>query len=142
MLRGSLVHQISFGKRVARDERGAVTVEAVLWIPLFIFVVMLITNAALAFYAKGEASRIVQNANRAYSTQVLGTKDAVETWVEGAFTRSVNDDATTTISADKTLVTTQLSFPVRDVVAFNLVSIPVSWKITVRSEHYVEFPNS
>jgi Flp pilus assembly protein TadG len=131
-----------FTTRFARDEEGAVTVEAVLWIPLFFFLLILITNSALAFYARGEAFRIVQNGNRAYSAHTLASKEAVEAWIEGAFTRTQNDDAVTTISADKTIVTTQLTFPIRDVIAFNSLSLPISWTLTVRSQHYVEWPNS
>ena len=130
-----------FVGRFARDESGAVTVEAVIWIPVFFFVLMLITDASLAFFSRAEAFRIVQNGNRAYSVGDLASTAAVETWVEGAFTRSKSDDATTTISTDKTLVTTQLSFPIVQVVAFSTFGLPSTWKIVVSSQHYVEWPN-
>ena len=141
-MRVPFVRLTRFTRRFAQDQDGAITVEAVLWIPFFFLVLILITNAALAFYARGEAFRIVQNGNRAFSAHAIASKEAVETWVEGAFARSTNDDAVTTISSDKTIVTTQLSFPLRDVIAFNTLSLPSSWKITVSSQHYVEWPNS
>ena len=131
-----------FARRFAQNERGAVSVEAVLWIPLFFLLLILITNASFAFSARAEAFRIVQNGNRAFSAHAFASKEAVETWVEGVFARSANDDATTTISADKRTVTTQLSFPVRDVMVLNLISIPSSWRISVSSRHYVEWPNT
>ena len=141
-MRVPFVRLTRFTRRFAQDEDGAITVEAVLWIPFFFLVLILITNAALAFYAKGEAFRIVQNANRAFSAHALASKEAVETRVEAAFTRTTNDEASTTVSTDKKIVSTQLTFPVRDVMAFNLINIPSSWKITVSSQHYVEWPNS
>ncbi|EYD75521.1 hypothetical protein Rumeso_02867 [Rubellimicrobium mesophilum DSM 19309] len=130
-----------FARRFARDENGAVTVEAVIWIPFFFFILMLITDASLAFFSRAEAFRIVQNYNRAYSVGDLTKTGDVETRIEGAFTRSKNDDATTTVSADKTVVTTQLSYPIGDVMVFTTLGLPSTWRISVSSEHYVEWPN-
>ena len=58
-----------------------------------------------------------------------------------AFQTSASDVATTTCPAGNTVVATQVSYPIRDVMLFNWIGFPSSWQISVQSEHYVEWPN-
>ena len=129
-------------RRFARDEAGAVTVEALFWIPFFFGVLMLITDVSMAFFAKAEAFRIVQNGNRLLSVRSLDTAAEVETWVEDAYSgRSASADATTAISEDETIVSTQIVIPIREVMLFNVFGATSDWVMTVNSQHYIEWPN-
>lgn len=134
-------------RRFAREEAGAVTVEAVIWIPFFFFILALITDASLAFFAKAEAFRIIQAGNRLYSIEQdkdANTAAELETWIENAFeSRSANANATTTlveVSTGQTVVSTALTIPIREVMLFD-AGVPDSWVMTVGSQHYVEWPN-
>lgn len=137
-------------RRFARDESGTVTVEAVIWIPFFFFILALITDASLAFFAKAEAFRIIQAGNRLFSIEQdrdVNTAAQLETWIENAFdTRSAGPtgaNAITTlleVSTGQTVVSTAMTIPLQEVILFD-VGVPSSWVMTVGSQHYVEWPN-
>jgi Flp pilus assembly protein TadG len=126
-------------RRFARNEDGSVTIEAVLWFPMFIWLMMIIADASLAFFAKAEAFRIIQDGNRAFSTKALKTPGEVEAWVLAQF-KQFSDDAvavTDTISGGA-IVRTRMAIPVDDVVLFNTLGVSWGWNINVRSQHYIE----
>lgn len=137
-------------RRFARDEAGAVTVEALFWIPFFFSVLMLITDVSMAFFAKAEAFRIVQNANRLYSIQAeyadgqyMDTAAEVETWIETAYSeRSLGADAITDVTTSTAVVSTRMTIPIPDVMLFNIFGTASDWVMTVNSQHYIEWPNS
>ncbi|SFS04120.1 TadE/TadG family type IV pilus assembly protein [Yoonia litorea] len=58
--------------RFARDERGSATIESLLWFPLFVYLLVLITDVSFIFYGKAQALRIIQDGNRAYSIRYPG----------------------------------------------------------------------
>lgn len=137
---------VGFVKRFARDESGAVTVEAVLWIPFFFLVLMLITDASLAFFSKAQAYRIIENGNRTFSTRVNSTDTTAETWIKSQFRtqfpRATDANITVDTVPDKTsgTVSSYIRYRARDVVAFNTLNVLGNWTITVRAQQYVEWP--
>lgn len=140
-LRAPFVRLTRFAQRFARDESGAVTVEAVLWIPFFFFVLMLITDASLAFYARAQAYRVVEDALRQYSIGKLASEGATDTYIEDRFkSLAPNVNATTSYDTTTRLITTEMDFPARNVVRFNTLRVVNSWKIRVRAQQYKEWP--
>lgn len=130
-------------RRLLADESGAVTVEALFWIPFFFGVLMLITDVSMAFFAKAEAFRIVQNGNRLLSVRALDDAAAVEAWVEAEYSgRSANAEVTTALNEDETVVSTQIVIPIGDVMLFDVFSATNDWVMTVNSQHYIEWPNT
>lgn len=128
------------GRRFARDESGTVTVEAVIWLPFLFVLLALITDISLAFFSKAEAFRAIQNGNRLYSINRLDDEAEVETWVESVFSATAPSAVATTVTnADRTLVATQVAYPVQSILLFT--NVPDSWMIRVQSQHYVEWPN-
>lgn len=63
--------------RFGRRENGAVTVEAVLWLPVFFACFGLMVDAAMIFNGQSRVLRIIQDANRNRSVGRL--EDAEET---------------------------------------------------------------
>ncbi|TNC72971.1 TadE/TadG family type IV pilus assembly protein [Rubellimicrobium roseum] len=128
-----------FLRRFAREEEGSVTIETVLWFPVIFWLMLLIADASLAFFAKAQAFRIIQDANRAYSTQRLEDTDDVAAWIKERF-RSFSPGATvrTQLVQDGMLVQTDMAIPVRDVVRFNSLGVPANWTINLSAQHYVE----
>jgi Flp pilus assembly protein TadG len=125
-------------RRFARDEGGSVTVEAVLWLPFFFGILMLITDVSLAFYAKAQAFRIIQDANRAFSVRRVTDPDDVATAVEGAFaTFAPSANATTAVSSDG-VVSTVMTFPIDEVILFVPLRSFADLTVTVGAQHYVE----
>ncbi len=126
-------------RQFVQDEGGAVTIEAVLWIPFFFSILMLITDASLAFYSKAEAMRVIEAGNRAFAINEDATTAATATWVQNQFTGLAKGaTATTEVNATSDTVQTTLRYPVSDVVLFNTLGIMTGRQITVRAMRHAE----
>jgi Flp pilus assembly protein TadG len=150
-LRAPFARLTRFATRFAREESGAVTVEAVLWIPFFIFILMLITDVSLAFFSRAQAYRIIESGNRAFSINgdpLIATETKrtnTQTWIENQFlaqykrATAANVDVETTPNSGSGTVSTSLTYRARDVVAFNTLNVLGNWTIRVQTQQYVEW---
>lgn len=76
-LRVKLPGRLHFG-RFTRDEDGAVTVEFVLWLPVFFLILMLIVDATMVFSAEARLWTVARDAARQISIHRLSAEDAEE----------------------------------------------------------------
>ena len=60
----SLVNRI---KSFKRCEDGSFTIEAVIWMPIFVILLAIIVNVTMMFFYKSQMLRVAQDATRAYS---------------------------------------------------------------------------
>ena len=134
-----------FAMRFAKDEEGAVTVEAVIWIPFFFLVLMLITDTSLAFFSKAQAYRLLESGNRSFSIKANTAETTTETWISSqfraAFPRVSAANLTVDTQTSKTsgTVATYIRYRARDVVPFNTLNVLGNWTITVRAQQFVEW---
>lgn len=120
--------------RFRRDQGGSATIESVIWMTAFFGLIILVSDASLAFFGKAEAFRAVQDGNRAYAVGRLTTPGAVKAWIEAEMEPiAPNAVATTTVSGG--LVSSSLAMPASDLLLFGSLD---AVSITVRSQHYVE----
>jgi len=138
-LRAPIACLTRFAKRFSRDEGGSATVEAVIWIPFFFFILMLITDASLAFFARAQAFRAIEDGNRSFSVGSLSDRAATKSFIEARFD-SLSPSATATVDYESTsrIITTQLKFPAREVVLFNTLGVMTGWEIEVSAQQYKE----
>jgi Flp pilus assembly protein TadG len=100
-------------QRFCRRERGGVTIEAVLWMPVFVAILCLVADASLIFGRKAEVLRVVQDANRALSVgrfQSDPDRDATEV------TEAYVKDRINGLAPNATVDTTVTSGVIRTVV--------------------------
>lgn len=139
MMQWSSNRLTAFIQRFSRDEAGSVTVEAVLWIPFFFGLLMLITDVSLAFFSRAEAFRLIEIGNRSFSVRPGATTADVETWIEEQFDiLSPGAQATTRVDAGTGIVSTILEYPAREVSLFGSLGVMGGWTIRVRAMQYVE----
>lgn len=127
-------------RRFARDEGGTVTVEAVLWLPFFFSLLMIITDVSLAFYGKAQAFRVVQDVNRAVSVGRIATASSAKTILLNAVKELSPNAAADVVKNDQT-VTTVVRMPSSDLVLF--LGTVISYRftgltVTVGAQHYLE----
>lgn len=92
--------ELRFQRQITSEE-GTATVEAVLWLPLFVFAFGLVFDAAVLFFSEAEAIRVVQEANRLASIGRLETVTDTESYIETHLGHlSLNAKATSSISAN------------------------------------------
>lgn len=127
-------------RRLARDEGGTVSVEAVLWLPFFFSLLMIITDVSLAFYGKAQGFRVVQDVNRAVSVGRIADEASAETILLRAVADLSPNASADVVKNDQT-VTTVLQMPSSDLVLFLGTMISYNYAgltITVGAQHYLE----
>lgn len=119
-----------------RREEGAATVEAVLWIPFFFFLLILILDASMIFHNQTTITRILQDANRNLSVGRFDTEAETESFVLTKVGKlSPSATANTNITAG--LISTTVSVPMADLTLLGSTSF-ASGNITVVASHLLE----
>ncbi|MGB3316440.1 MAG: TadE/TadG family type IV pilus assembly protein [Albidovulum sp.] len=132
-------HRKSFRKlfRFGRNEDGAATIEAVLWLPFYLMLFGLLADVSMVFHGQSKLLRIVQDANRNMSVGRLTTTAEVIDFVEaraGVFATPTS--VSNNIAAG--LITTSITVPMSDLDMFGVAGIFKTAEMTVRSEHLME----
>jgi Flp pilus assembly protein TadG len=139
--RGRKLEKMSRGRRLRRfvsREEGSSTIEAVLWLPVFIGAFCLMADAAFIFNGQTIAMRTVQDANRNMSIGRLQTTDEVEAEVENNLaTLSPHVAAQSSIVAGA--VVTKVTIPSSDLVATGWLNRLMDINLVIRSEHLIEY---
>ena len=121
-----------------RREDGGATVEAVLWVPVFVAILCLVVDASLVFFGQNQAYRAVQNGNRNLSIGRLETEGEVETFVESSLSNYV-PNARAAASMDAGMISTYVQFPASDVVATGFFTAVFNPVVTVGARHFIEY---
>ncbi len=57
-----------------RDEKGAVTIEFVLWVPIFVGLLVLVTDASIIYLTHSEMWNVARDTTRRMTTEQITTK--------------------------------------------------------------------
>lgn len=125
-----------FGRFAIRQE-GTATVEAVLWLPVFIFLFGLLSDTALLFGSQSRVLRVVQDANRAMSVgrfmTTADTENFIRTQISG-----LSPNAVVSTVVDKGMIYSRVTIPASDVMATGIVTAFADLNISVFAEHMSE----
>ena len=124
-------------RRTLRDESGTATIEALLWIPVFVSLLVLAVDVSMVFYNQSRMTRVVQDANRSLSVGNLSGADAVIARVKESFAAYGDDVIVTSVVGER--VTTTLSIPARDLDVIGLFQSISNATVTVVGEQFVEY---
>lgn len=127
----------SVTRRFRKSEDGAFTIEAVLWMPIFIAVLCLVADASMIFGRRAEVLRIVQDANRAMAVGKIRDLPTAETYIMtriGNFAPNAAIATTVTEGVIRTVVT----IPASDLTAAIPFGLPDSLTVSVAAEHLLE----
>ena len=120
-----------------RDESGTLSVESVLWLPIYILFFALIADVSMVFHNQTKAMRIVQDANRLASRGILEDAASVRETVE-ARVRTISANAEVTSAFGVDTVATTVVMPARDMTMIGLVGALSTLNVTISSMHLVE----
>lgn len=124
--------------RFRSDTKGSSTIEAVMWLPVFIGIFALMTDAAMIFNGHSRVMRIVQDANRNLSIGRLITEDETEDYIVAALSNlSPNAVADTEIIAG--VATTIVTVPTSDLEIIGMFPALNSIDMQITSQHLIEF---
>ena len=126
-----------FLRRFRNDERGTATIESFLWMPLFLYLFILITDVSFIFYGKAQALRIIQEGNRAYSVDGFPDTAAASAHIQGQL-RQVGANAAATTTTGGGIVSTAATVPAKDLMAVGAIPQFVGLVVRITAQQYQE----
>lgn len=127
--------------RFLRENDGAITVEAVLWVPVYLVFFALITDVSMMFHGYSKALRIAQDTNRHASTGYYIDETDLETMAT-ANLQSFAPNATVQSTLDELATTphviTNISVPSSDLQVIGLFGVFANINIQVSAVHLLE----
>lgn len=129
-------------RRVAaflRGQEGAVTVEGVLWVPVYGLMLILIADTALMFNGQAQAQRVIQDVNRLASSGFYLTEEEVEARGKAVLAHlSANATVDATIDTANHTISTIATIPASDLMAIGWIPQFVNIQVTVSAQHLIE----
>ena len=114
------------------------TVEAVIWLPIFIGIFALIVDVTMIMSRQAQALRVVQDANRLVSVGVLKSEEETTTFIRTRLSGISNNVDVQSWVAEG-IITTNIIMPSRDLVASGLINAFANIPVRVGAQHRAEF---
>jgi Flp pilus assembly protein TadG len=127
----------SFMRRKARDESGAATIEAILWLPMFFYILALSVDVTMVFHSYSRIIRAVEDVNRGLSVGRIKTIDEGKQRIKNDLVnyKGVQTD----IKIIDNVVVTNVSVPVTSLAFLGAVRPMMDKNVMVRTQQYVEY---
>jgi hypothetical protein len=124
---------IAFG----RDEDGSASIESLFWIPIFVFMLVLILDTSFIFFGKSQALRAVQDGNRALSVGAIADEDAAEEFIVAAMVDHAPGITVETLIEDGIIVSTA-TMPAKELMIVGSIPVFKDTVISVTAKHFLE----
>lgn len=139
MTSSSVRGRISF---FLRDTRGGVTVESVLWLPIFFAFLALAADGSVMFTKRAMALRVVQDANRGFVVGRFGTDQEAaaaqaEAWVLASLS-TISPNATAQTQAVGDIVSTRVEMPTYDLDAVGILGLLSGFNVAIQAEQLLQ----
>ncbi len=119
------------------DENGSVTFEAMLWLPIFVFVLWLVADASIIFGSEARILRVVQDANRMYASGYFQTAAQTEKFINDKLSAMSSNLQISTTENNK-IIRTVVTVPVSDLTASGTIGAFTNMKVSIASEQMSE----
>ena len=124
-------------RRFVKDETGSVTIEFVLWVPVFVLILAITVDASILFLTQANLWSIARDTTRQMAAGQYPTNASAETAASDRMA-SWGDNATVTASRDSDFVKLTMTVPIADVSPFNIVGSFTSGNIAIALEQHIE----
>lgn len=120
-------------------ETGAITVEGVLWVPVYGLFFTLIVDTSLMFNGQAQAQRVIQDVNRLASYGYYRDEAEVEARGKAVLSHlSASATVDATIDTSTGTITTSATLPAKDLMAIGIVAAFTNLTVTVGAQHAIE----
>ncbi len=126
-----------FQSNFVKCERGSATIEAVLWLPMFFGLFILMADSALIFNGQSQIMRIIQDGNRNYSIGRLTSETETETYIEAALANYGPGLGASTVVTNG-VITTTVTVPAGDLTATKMLKAISAIELRIASQHLME----
>lgn len=123
--------------RFAKSETGSSTLEALIWIPIFVFLLSMIADFSFVFYGKANTLRLVQDSNRALSVGQVATTADVEELVRKGMA-DIADAVEVSTTVDQGIIKTVVSLPATAFTSVHAVPGLSLINVEIMSQQFLE----
>lgn len=121
-----------------RRTDGTATVEAVLWLPMFLILLGMFVDVITIFSGQGRIMTLIQETNRALSVGRFADADVAEGFLTRELAQiSLNANSTVTVSGGR--IVTTVNAPLTDLDAVGVVGAFQGSVMTLRAAQLVEY---
>ncbi|MGL4279373.1 MAG: TadE/TadG family type IV pilus assembly protein [Albidovulum sp.] len=124
-------------RRKARDESGAATIEAILWLPMFFYILAMSVDVTMIFHSYSRIIRAVEDVNRGLSVGRIKTIDEGKQRIAASL--SNYKGVTSDIKIVDNVVVTNVSVPVTSLAFLGAVRPMMDKNVMVKTQQYVEY---
>lgn len=126
-------------RRFLRCETGSYTIESVIWLPIYVFVLALMMNVSMVFFNESQILRVVQDSNRSFAVGRINSLEAAEQYVIDRLAYlNVTPDVNSQLVDG--IIYTNLSIPATQLMPFGMLhSFFASTNVVVSAQQVVEF---
>ena len=110
------------------EEKGAVTVASVIWLPFFIFLMTMIFDVAMIFHGQARAHEIAEDVNRALSVGQIASYEEANEIVLTSLSR-ISPNATTQSDTQDAIIRTIIRMPTSDLAGVGVFSSLTKFEI-------------
>lgn len=121
-----------------RRNDGTATVEAVLWLPIFMIVFGLMIDASMIYHGQSKVLRVLQDANRNMSIGRFDSDTEIEAYINSELARFGVTPTSTDAITDGNVVLTFVTVPAAHLQALGYFSSLVNLQISVSSAHILD----
>jgi hypothetical protein len=131
------MRRLRLRKDFVRDEDGAVTIEGLLWMPMFFYILALSVDVTMIFHAYSRIIRVVEDVNRGISIGRITTIEEGKARIAASL--SGYDGLKSQIGVIDNVVVTNVSVPVTSLVVLGAIKPILGNSVEVKTQQYVEF---
>jgi Flp pilus assembly protein TadG len=121
----------------AGSEDGSATVEAVLWIPIFLFFTFFVLDASMMYNAQSRALRMVHDTNRALAVGRILTEAEAEAQLRTRIA-AISPSAIVDTAIVGGIVQSTVRMPVSEISLFNAFDAFSGFSVTASSQQLLE----
>lgn len=136
MVMQHVVTRASF-RRFAKSKDGSATVEAVLWLPVFLVLLSLVADTSALFGRKEEILRIVQTANRALAVGYFKTPAEAQVYI-GDQVRMFSSTAQVLVSIEKGIISSTVDVSAADLTMIDFANFFSAVQVSVSASQMLE----
>lgn len=123
--------------RFLRRQDGGATVETVLWLPVYVMILALVTDAAMIYSSQARALRVVQDANRSMSIGRFRSIEETEAFIR-VHLAPLSPRAIVETVVVQGVIISRVQLPAADLSATKLLGVFSGLNVGVQAQHVSE----
>lgn len=137
-MRHQLLRKFRRPRAFMRRQDGSATVEAVLWMPIFMVVFAFMVDTSMVFNGQSKVLRVIQDANRNMSVGRFTTNAEVENYINTELGKFNVVPTMTQTQSNSAVVLTAVTVPVGQLQIIGLFSAIFNLEVDVTAGHLLD----